>query len=153
MPERKVRARDGTELASEHLPAAGASVVEGFARNNDSGVEATDGSGLTRTNRSSPAELGRLLDAMRENRGASSFIDSLAIAGSEGTLSDRMEGTEAAGRCRAKTGTISGVSALSGYCFNRSGKTMVFSILMNGVSSFDVARGNQDRMAALIASY
>jgi serine-type D-Ala-D-Ala carboxypeptidase/endopeptidase (penicillin-binding protein 4) len=64
-----------------------------------------------------------------------------------------MRGTAAAGRCRAKTGTLTGVSALSGYCFNRSGKVMVFSILMNGVGDLSRARLMQDQMAALIARY
>jgi len=141
----------GASFRERGTTAAGAGVVEGFAKQNGSGVQAADGSGLTRSNRASPAEVAGLLDAMRENRGASSFVDSLAVAGTEGTLADRMKGTAAAGRCRAKTGTISGVSALSGYCFSTSGKTIVFSILMNGVSSFDAARANQDEMAALIA--
>jgi D-alanyl-D-alanine carboxypeptidase len=53
---------------------------------------------------------------------------------------------------RAKTGTISGVSALSGYC-GKGKRTVVFSLLMNGVGSSDAARSVQDRMAAEIARY
>ena len=64
-----------------------------------------------------------------------------------------MRGSAAAGHCRTKTGTISGVSNLSGYCFNRSGKPIVFSILMASVSNLDLAHREQDRMAALIARY
>jgi D-alanyl-D-alanine carboxypeptidase/D-alanyl-D-alanine-endopeptidase (penicillin-binding protein 4) len=143
----------GARFGGTGSTARGAGVVEAFARTLGSGVRATDGSGLTRTNRASPAEVGRLLAGMRIRRGASRFVDSLPIAGREGTLADRMEGTAAAGRCRAKTGTIIGVSALSGYCFNRSGKQIVFSILMNGVWSTDRARLAQDRIAALIARY
>ena len=49
---------------------------------------------------------------------------------------DRMGGSLAAGRCRGKTGTIDGVSNLSGYC--RSGRGLVaFSLLMNGVAGYD----------------
>ena len=44
-----------------------------------------------------------------------------------------MHGTAAYGRCRTKTGTITGVSNLSGYCFNTSGRIMAFSILMGSV--------------------
>jgi D-alanyl-D-alanine carboxypeptidase/D-alanyl-D-alanine-endopeptidase (penicillin-binding protein 4) len=143
----------GARFGDKGSTARGAAVVEAYARMLGSGVHATDGSGLTRTNRASPAEVGRLLAGARIGRGASSFVDSLPIAGSEGTLADRMEGTAAEGRCRAKTGTISGVSALSGYCFNRSGKVMIFSILMNGVWSTDRARLEQDRIAALVARY
>jgi D-alanyl-D-alanine carboxypeptidase/D-alanyl-D-alanine-endopeptidase (penicillin-binding protein 4) len=62
-----------------------------------------------------------------------------------------MNGTAADGRCRTKTGTLIGVSALSGYC--RAGHGVVaFSILMNSVD-IDLARAAQDKMAALIARY
>ena len=64
-----------------------------------------------------------------------------------------MHGTAAAGRCRTKTGTLTGVSALSGYCFNRSGKTMIFSILMGGVADLSLAHDEQDEIAAAVASY
>ncbi len=64
-----------------------------------------------------------------------------------------MRGTPAAGRCRTKTGTLTGVSNLSGYCFNRDGKTMIFSVLMAGVSNLELAHLEQDRIAATIAGY
>ena len=64
-----------------------------------------------------------------------------------------MHGTAADGRCRTKTGTITGVSNLSGYCFNRSGKLMVFSILMGSVRDLGLAHLEQDRIAAEIARY
>ena len=57
----------------------------------------------------------------------------------------------ARGRCRAKTGTLSNVSALSGYCDGRSGDIYAFSILMNGVYPTG-ARRLQDRMAQAIAA-
>jgi D-alanyl-D-alanine carboxypeptidase/D-alanyl-D-alanine-endopeptidase (penicillin-binding protein 4) len=141
----------GAEFRHHGSTAAGTRVVEAFARNHGSGVHAVDGSGLTRTNRAAPAAVARLLDAMREIRGAKAFVDSLAIAGREGTLADRMEGTPAAGHCHAKTGTITGVSALSGYCFNRSGKKLIFSVLNNGVTNLTAAHASQDRIAALVA--
>ena len=75
------------------------------------------------------------------------FIQDLALAGHEGTVADRMRGTAADGRCRTKTGTLTGVSALSGYCFNGNGRTMVFSILMNNVSDLGLAHLDQDRIA------
>ena len=74
------------------------------------------------------------------------------MAGRDGTLADRMKGTAAAGRCHAKTGTLTGVSALSGYCYNRSGRKFAFSILMNSVRDTYAARAAQDRIAALIAA-
>ena len=62
-----------------------------------------------------------------------------------------MRGSAAQRRCRAKTGTLTGVTALSGYCFNASGRRFAFSILMNNVSNLDRARAAQDRIAAAIA--
>ncbi|MGH2837752.1 MAG: D-alanyl-D-alanine carboxypeptidase, partial [Thermoleophilaceae bacterium] len=57
-------------------------------------------------------------------------------------------------RCRAKTGTISGVSALSGYCRAVSGDLIAFSVLMNGVGyNYDGARRIQDAMTQIIAKY
>jgi D-alanyl-D-alanine carboxypeptidase/D-alanyl-D-alanine-endopeptidase (penicillin-binding protein 4) len=62
-----------------------------------------------------------------------------------------MNGTAAEARCRAKTGTLIGVSALSGYC--RAGHGLVaFSILMNSVDVTTAQRA-QDKIAALIARY
>jgi D-alanyl-D-alanine carboxypeptidase/D-alanyl-D-alanine-endopeptidase (penicillin-binding protein 4) len=129
----------------------GAKAVRRFARREGTDVHAVDGSGLTRSNRASPREVGRLLAAMQAHRARRAFDASLPIAGRDGTLVDRMKGTRAAGRCRAKTGTLSGVSALSGYCDSPAG-TLAFSILMNGT---DIARGRalQDRMVISIARY
>ena len=143
----------GAHFGGDGTTAAGAAVVERYARALGSGVHAVDGSGLTRTNRASPAQIGRFLQAMREEDVGADFVRSLAVAGREGTVADRMRGTAAEGRCRTKTGTIYRVSNLSGYCFNRSGKVMVFSILMSGVSDLYDAHAQQDRMAGLIARY
>jgi D-alanyl-D-alanine carboxypeptidase/D-alanyl-D-alanine-endopeptidase (penicillin-binding protein 4) len=128
-------------------------VVERFARRQGSGLEVVDGSGLTRGNAASPREVVRFLARMRGEAVGDDFVDSLAVAGREGTVADRMRGTPAEGRCRTKTGTISGVSNLSGYCFNRSGRVMAFSILMSGVGDTYGAHVTQDRIAALIAGY
>jgi D-alanyl-D-alanine carboxypeptidase/D-alanyl-D-alanine-endopeptidase (penicillin-binding protein 4) len=143
----------GAEFGGTGTTAAGAGVVEAFARSNGSSVQAVDGSGLTRSNRSSPREIVDLLLGMQEDPAGEEFIQDLALAGQEGTVDSRMEGTAAYGRCRTKTGTISGVSNLSGYCFNRSGRVMAFSILMAGVDSLSLAHLGQDRIAGAVAGY
>jgi len=143
----------GAGFGGEGTTREGTAVIARFARGLGSGVRAVDGSGLTRSNRASPAQVVALLRAMWRTEAGDAFIQSLAIAGSEGTVASRMEGTAAAGRCRAKTGTLTGVSALSGYCFNRSGRVMAFSILMNGVRNLSAAHRGQDRIAAAVASY
>jgi D-alanyl-D-alanine carboxypeptidase/D-alanyl-D-alanine-endopeptidase (penicillin-binding protein 4) len=143
----------GARLGGAGSTGAGAEVVERFARSHSSGVHAVDGSGLTRGNRASPLQVVRLLDAMRNSTVADAFIQGLALTSREGTVDTRMQGTAAEARCRTKTGTLTGVSALSGYCFNRSGKLMIFSILMASVYDLSLAHREQDRIAALVASY
>jgi D-alanyl-D-alanine carboxypeptidase/D-alanyl-D-alanine-endopeptidase (penicillin-binding protein 4) len=80
------------------------------------------------------------------------FRASLAVACRSGTLAYRMCGSAASGRCRGKTGTLTGVSALSGYCTLPGGRTIAFSFLMNGVDVYG-ARSLQNRMAIAIARY
>jgi D-alanyl-D-alanine carboxypeptidase/D-alanyl-D-alanine-endopeptidase (penicillin-binding protein 4) len=111
-----------------------------------------DGSGLSRSNRTTPRQIVRLLDHMDRTQSlAVPFRGSLAVACRSGTLAGRMCGTAASGRCRGKTGTLSGVSALSGYCDLRD-RVIAFSFLMNRVN-VSGARRLQNRMAAAIASY
>jgi serine-type D-Ala-D-Ala carboxypeptidase/endopeptidase (penicillin-binding protein 4) len=143
----------GARFGASGSTGAGAAVVTQFARSQGSYVHAVDGSGLTRSNRASPAQVARFLDAVRESEIGEDFVGSLALAGRDGTIDDRMDGTAAEGRCRAKTGTLTGVSALSGFCFNRSGRTVIFSILMTSVRDLGLAHYEQDRIAAAVASY
>jgi len=143
----------GARFGGGGTTAAGAKVVEQFARGHSSGVHAVDGSGLTRSNRASPTQVVGLLRSMHESPAGDDFIQDLALTGHEGTVADRMHGTAAYGRCRTKTGTISSVSNLSGYCFNRDGKLMIFSILMAGVRNLSLAHLEQDLITAEIASY
>jgi len=143
----------GARFGGEGSTSAGAAVVERFASEHGAAIQAVDGSGLTRSNLASPAAIVQLLQSLRSEEIGDDFIQSLALTGSEGTVATRMHGTAAAGRCRTKTGTLTGVSNLSGYCFNRSGKVMVFSILMASVYDLGRAHLEQDRIAAAIASY
>ena len=132
---------------------AGAADVERFAHSVGTDIQAVDGSGLSRRNGVSPKEVVELLVAMARDRdNADAFRNSLPIAGREGTVADRMRGTAAEGNCTTKTGTLDGVSALSGYCDAGRGHLVAFSVLNN---SFDVgaARVAQDRIAAAIARY
>ena len=95
----------------------GVKAVERFAQRGRLEGPARDGSGLTAGNKASPRSVVRLLiAAQRDDELAKPLFKSLSIAGKDGTLGGRMEGSAAAGRCRGKTGTITGVSNLSGYC-------------------------------------
>lgn len=131
--------------------AAGARLAAGYAgRLGAAPASLVDGSGLSRGNRASPASVVRLLMELRDEPGWNVFARSLAVAGRDGTLGSRMRGGPARGRCRGKTGTLSGVSALSGYCRARSGDLYAFSVLNNSVNSFS-ARAAQDRIAQALA--
>ncbi len=121
-----------------------------FARSVGSRPRIADGSGLSRRNRASPRSVVRLLMGMRRRAEGAAYTESLAIAGRNGTLRSRMRRGPARRKCRAKTGTISGVSTLSGYCRARSDQIYAFSFLMNGVSP-SRARRIQDRMAHAVA--
>ncbi|MGH2741301.1 MAG: D-alanyl-D-alanine carboxypeptidase/D-alanyl-D-alanine endopeptidase [Thermoleophilaceae bacterium] len=130
--------------------AAGARLAAGFARRLGARAWLADGSGLSRANRASPYRVVRLLEAMAGRDEFETWEASLPVAGRDGTLRDRMRSGAARGRCRGKTGTLSNVSALSGYCTARSGELYAFSILMTGVYT-PGARRLQDRMAQAIA--
>lgn len=143
--------RLGAKVGRKGTTSRGAGKAERFASRVATGDKAVDGSGLGRSNRASPRQVAQLLIAMSAQPAAKAFRLSLPMAGREGTLAARMRGTAAEGRCRAKTGTVTGVSALSGYCRAGSG-TVAFAILMNSVDIY-AARRAQDRMAAAIARY
>jgi len=112
-----------------------------------------DGSGLSRLDRTTARQVVRLLERMAaQTQAARAWMSSLAVVGRSGTLRRRNRRTAAAGACRGKSGTLSGVSALSGYCLARGGHTLAFSVLANRVSTSGAKRV-EDRMAAAIARY
>jgi len=88
-----------------------------------------NGSGLNDTNRFTAKQIATLLQAVwKRFPVASEFVSSLGIAARDGTMRLRMEGTDAAGRLRAKTGTLERVTALSGYVQSLGGERFVFSV-------------------------
>ncbi len=91
-----------------------------------------NGSGLNDTNRFSAAQTNKLLVHMANRfEVMPEFLSSVGIAGKDGTLKYRFEGSDAVGRLRAKTGTLETVSALSGYVQAVGGERFVFSIMVN----------------------
>ena len=83
-----------------------------------------EGSGLSRACLVTPGASVQLLAFMQRHRCRDAFIDALPIAGVDGTLRNRFKGTKAAGNIRAKTGSLAGVSALSGYLDHRRQGTL-----------------------------
>jgi len=96
------------------------------------GLVQVDGSGLSRANRVTAEQMTALLEAVLSGdpQSARAYLDSLAVAGETGTLHERMQDGPARGRVRAKTGFIDGTSALSGVARAASGRSFVFSILV-----------------------
>ncbi|WP_445301358.1 D-alanyl-D-alanine carboxypeptidase/D-alanyl-D-alanine endopeptidase [Microcoleus sp. Pol11C2] len=90
-----------------------------------------DGSGLSRHNLISPEALVQTLRFMANSPAASIYRQSLPIAGESGTLKNRFNSTPNRVILQAKTGTMSGVSALSGYIEVPNYEPLVFSIIAN----------------------
>jgi D-alanyl-D-alanine carboxypeptidase/D-alanyl-D-alanine-endopeptidase (penicillin-binding protein 4) len=91
-----------------------------------------NGSGLNDTNRFTARQMTTLLQGVwKRFPVAAEFVASLGIAARDGTMRLRMEGTDAAGRLRAKTGTLEHVTALSGYVQSLGSERFVFSVLVN----------------------
>lgn len=112
-----------------------------------------DGSGLSRADKASPRQIITLLQAMdrQESAVTSAWRASLAVVGRSGTLAGRMRGTAASSRCRGKTGTLRGVSALSGLCTTTGGRNVYFSFVENAIDA-GAAKRIEDRMLPKIAT-
>jgi D-alanyl-D-alanine carboxypeptidase/D-alanyl-D-alanine-endopeptidase (penicillin-binding protein 4) len=114
-----------------------------------------DGSGVSHYNLLTAEMLVQLLTAMTKRPETFGlYYESLPIAGVDGTLKMRMRGTKAEGNLRAKTGSIGGVSALSGYVTTADGERLVFSILMQDfILPSRFYRNAQDAIGALLAGF
>jgi D-alanyl-D-alanine carboxypeptidase/D-alanyl-D-alanine-endopeptidase (penicillin-binding protein 4) len=110
-----------------------------------------DGSGLARLNLVTPAAVVELLRYMWRTPLRDAWLSLLPVAAVDGTLSSRFGESPAAGRVHAKTGSLSHVSALSGYIERKDGKWVVFSILANNYNAHPAeVRGVMDRICNLI---
>jgi D-alanyl-D-alanine carboxypeptidase/D-alanyl-D-alanine-endopeptidase (penicillin-binding protein 4) len=118
-------------------------------------VVIADGSGVSRYNLTSAGTITALLSAVRRRPDLYGVLyPTLPVAGVSGTISSRMRGTAAQGNLRAKTGTLSGVSSLSGYVTTADGEELVFSILMQQypARARDYRRV-QDRIGTFLAGF
>ena len=130
----------GTRVLRAALDAAGVPLA---------GVRMADGSGLSSLDRLTARAVVALLEAGLAPELRDAFLDSLAGAGVDGTLEDRLESRPARGRVIAKTGTTQTASALSGFVRDR----YVFAIIQNGRPiSTRWARIAQDRFATVLAA-
>jgi D-alanyl-D-alanine carboxypeptidase/D-alanyl-D-alanine-endopeptidase (penicillin-binding protein 4) len=115
-----------------------------------------DGSGVSHYNLVSAELIVEMLKYIyyKRNDLFDNFYNSLSIAGVDGTLEKRMWDTSAEKKVYAKTGTLRGVSTLSGYVTAQNGNLITFSILIqNFVDSYSKARRIQDKICILLAGY
>ena len=119
----------GTAMMRTTLTAAGVDLR---------GAEIVDGSGLSHENRVTARQIVTLLEVEHRAAHAQAFIDSLAVAGEDGTLR-RYRSAPFVGKLRAKTGTIANVHTMAGYFDAPNGATYVFAALGNGKNAGNLA--------------
>jgi D-alanyl-D-alanine carboxypeptidase/D-alanyl-D-alanine-endopeptidase (penicillin-binding protein 4) len=125
----------GKAFANDGSLAQGTRVVRQFlidAGVNDADFFFYDGSGMSMDDRIAPRAFTRLLAYASQQPWGAAWRDTLPVAGVDGTLVGRFRNSPLKGRLWAKTGTLNETSALSGYLAAASGKTLAFSILVNG---------------------
>lgn len=113
-------------------------------------LDLADGSGLSRRNEVTPLQVVNLLKFMYDQPYWEVFYNSLAVGGVDGTLGGRFSNPALSGRICAKTGSIGGVSALSGYLTARNGKLFAFSILVNRMHRAKLARRIEDHICRIL---
>jgi len=139
--------KDGLKVARNQLKSMGLDMQTIMMR---------DGSGISQVNMIPANEITKLLYAIQEKTWFPAYLNALPIAGNEnrmvgGTLRKRMKGTLAAGNVRAKTGTISGTSSLSGYVTTKRGEKIIFSIILNNFVEEKGITAIQDKIAVMLA--
>ena len=112
-----------------------------------------NGAGMSRRGRVTPRALAGLLTLLaQEDREAARVVEAMPVAGQEGTLRGRLRST--GGRVRAKTGTLSGASGLTGVISDAAGQPRLgFSVLVNGRVSSRSARRLQDRVVLALVDH
>jgi len=123
---------------------------------NSNDYSIADGSGVSHYNLLSAELILGILKYMyyQKKELFSLFYNSLAVAGVDGTLRNRMKNTSAQNNVHAKTGTLNGVSNLSGYVTGKNGHLLAFSIMIqNFVEDYSKARSFQNKICELLAEY
>ena len=142
---------DGSDVASQTAVTA---ILEGWALDPDHFTIA-DGSGLSRYNLLTAEVLVEVLERNTSDPMTRALFEAtLPVAADDGTLERRMRGTAAANNARGKTGSMSGVQALSGYVDTLDGETLTFAILANNyhTSASDV-RALIDKAVVHLANF
>lgn len=145
----------GYEATGKGTFASGkAAVYAGIEPNGvDTGpIRQVDGSGISRHNMMTTNMLTDLLVGAKKADWFDTWYGALPIACGDGTLASRMCGTPAADNVRAKTGSMTSVSALSGYVTDADGRELVFSVITNDYL-YSTVKDIEDKIAAAIAAH
>lgn len=147
--------RNGWVASKESTYAEGAAAVKQTMADlgvPSDGLDLNDGSGLSHDNRVSARMLVDLMGAMLKTPAGPAWRGSFAVAGVRGTLGSRMTGADTIGRFFGKTGSLTGVIALSGVLDNRhDGQRYLCSMLMNEVGNTTAARAAHDAIVRAVA--
>lgn len=142
----------GAYYAGAGTTAAGAGVVGATLGSLGVNAHVVDGSGLSRSDRTSPHAVAVLLSKLSSGRLGPVLRAALARPGRPGTLRYRLRYGRAYDHCQGKTGTLAEVSNLAGWCTAAGGDTLVFALFMDALSE-QRAHALQDAMTTDIASY
>lgn len=125
-------------------------LVQAGVSRKGTGFTSSDGSGLSRSDLTTPNSTVTLLRYMWDRPERDVWLESLPVGGWDGSLEHRFRGLAGSQRVHAKTGSLSHVNALSGYLQTKTHRIVAFSILVNGTLAPESAvRDFIDRLCAL----
>jgi D-alanyl-D-alanine carboxypeptidase/D-alanyl-D-alanine-endopeptidase (penicillin-binding protein 4) len=127
----------GRKVVTEHLKKEGFDMM---------GLNYIDGSGLSRSNNVTPISQVKFLTSLMDEKYYKTYLNSLPVGGQSGTLK-RMFNGAGNGQIYAKTGTLNRVKTLAGYMKTNTGKTLVFSLLVNNYTgSVDMVKKRMEKI-------
>lgn len=142
----------GVRFGGGGTTSAGAHVISQVILSFDVHPQIVDGSGLSRSDRSSPAEVVALLKAIWHTTIGRGLTSSLPIVGVSGTVQSLAVKSPAHGHCFAKTGTLTAITNLAGYCDAKGAHSIAFALFLDGPSNATAFK-LLGRMVAAIATY
>jgi D-alanyl-D-alanine carboxypeptidase/D-alanyl-D-alanine-endopeptidase (penicillin-binding protein 4) len=146
----------GAEFKGEGSNEAGLEVVKEFlvqAGIDSEKIHLNDGCGLSRENFLTPRFQTSLLEYLLNRPYFGLFYNTLSVSGTDGTLRNRLSAMDVKGSIHAKTGTLNGVTTLSGYITTQSGRNLIFSIFANRVTAVTKVKRTIDEICSLFVKF